>query len=139
MQKSKKPFYGERTKRKIVREYLNSSATMDELAKLHGILGSNTIADWVKKYGNLGNQNSIKMNKSSSPIEEKEQRKKRFKLDVHLRIGELESDLKTSQQKVQFYRYALELLNDAAKEALGFDLLKKTGDELLSRAAKIKS
>ena len=112
---------------------------MDELAKLHGILGSNTIADWVKKYGNLGNQNSIKMKKSSSPIEEKEQRKKRFKLDVHLRIGELESDLKTSQQKVQFYRYALELLNEAAKEALGFDLLKKTGDELLSRAAKIKS
>lgn len=112
---------------------------MDELAKLHGILGSNTIADWVKKYGNLGNQNSIKMKKSPSPIEEKEQRKKRFKLDVHLRIGELESDLKTAQQKVQFYRYALELLNEAAKEALGFDLLKKTGDELLSRAAKIKS
>ena len=57
---------------------------MDELAKLHGILGSNTIADWVKKYGNLGNQNSIKMKKSPSPIEEKEQRKKRFKLDVRL-------------------------------------------------------
>ena len=109
---------------------------MDELAKLHGILGSNTIADWVKKYGNLGNQKSISMRKPPSPIEQKTHRKKRFKLDVHLRIGELESDLQTAQQKVQFYRYAMDLLNEAAKEALGFDLLKKTGDELLRRSRK---
>lgn len=109
MHKSKKPFYGERIKREIVRAYLNSSATMDEFSKLHGILGSNTIADWVKKYGNLGNQKSINMRKPPSPIEQKTHRKKRFKLDVHLRIGELESDLQTAQQKVQFYRYAMDL------------------------------
>ena len=52
MKNNKKPFYGEKTKKKIVEEYLNSSATMDELAKLHGILGSNTVADWIRKYGN---------------------------------------------------------------------------------------
>lgn len=61
MQNKKKPFYGERTKKRIVKEYLSSSATMDELAKLHGILGSNTITDWVKKYGNLGDQNAVNM------------------------------------------------------------------------------
>jgi len=98
MQKTKKPFYGERTKKRIVKEYLSSSATMDELAKLHGILGSNTIADWVKKYGNLGDKNSINMKKVPSPIEQKNQRKKRFKLDVHLRIGELESDLQKTKR-----------------------------------------
>lgn len=71
MQNKKKPFYSERTKKRIVKEFLTSSASMDELAKLHGVLGSNTIADWVKKYGNLGKQNSINLKKSHSPIEEK--------------------------------------------------------------------
>ena len=39
MKNTSKPFYGKRTKKKIVEEYLNTSASMDELAKLHGILG----------------------------------------------------------------------------------------------------
>jgi len=30
MENNKKPFYGKKTKKKIVEEYLNSSATMDD-------------------------------------------------------------------------------------------------------------
>ena len=51
--KSKKPYYGKKTKRKVVEEYLKTSASMNELARLHGILGSNTASDWIRKYGNL--------------------------------------------------------------------------------------
>jgi len=76
------------------------------------------------------------MPKQHSPIEEKNQRKKRFKLDVHLRIGELESDLETSQKKVHFYRYSMDIINDLAKELTGIDLLKKTGQELSRRSMR---
>ena len=76
------------------------------------------------------------MTKQHSPIEEKNQRKKHFKLDVHLRIGELESDLETAQKKVHFYRYSMDIINDLAKELTGIDLLKKTGQELSRRSTK---
>lgn len=108
----KKPYYGKRTRTQVIDEYFRSSASMDELSELHGVLGSNTVASWLKKYGNLKsskNFNSEKMNKPHSPIEEKNKRKKRYKTDEHLRIGKLESDLQTAQQKVQFYRYAMDL------------------------------
>ena len=138
----KRPYYGKRTRTQVIDEYFRSSASMDELSEIHGVLGSNTVSSWLKKYGNLGISKSSKskiMSKSHSPIEEKNQRKKRFKLDVHLRIGELESDLETSQKKVHFYRYSMDIINDLAKELTGIDLLKKTGQELFRRSTKQES
>jgi len=125
---NKKPYYGNRTKRQVIREYFASSASMDELSEIHGILGSNTIADWLKKYGDLKPSkfsNSGIMKKPHSPIEDKNHRKKRFKADVHLRISELESDLETAQRRIRFYSYSMSILNDLAKELTGTDLLKK--------------
>ena len=87
---------------------------MDELSEIHGVLGSNTVAGWLKNTEIWGFQNlqNLKLCQSNTPpIEEKNQRKKRFKLDVHLRIGKLESDLETSQKKVHFYRYSILNLN----------------------------
>ncbi len=52
MSKAKKPFYGLRTKEQVVREYLGSTASMSELSELYGVLGSNTISNWQKKFGN---------------------------------------------------------------------------------------
>lgn len=95
----KTPYYGKRTKRQVIKTYFESSASMDELSEIHGVLGSNTVASWLKKNENLGISKFSKlevMNKPHSPIEEKSQRQKRFKLDVHVRIGELESDLETA-------------------------------------------
>ena len=140
MKNTSKPFYGKRTKKKIVEEYLSSSASMDELAKLHGILGSNTVADWIRKYGNLSAKNkSIDMKKPLSPIEEKNYRKKRYKSDQHLYISSLESDLATTKERLQFYSYSMSILNEIAKEAFGIDLLKKIGDQLSSRSKQQKS
>ncbi len=138
----KRPYYGKRTKKQVIEGYFKSSASMDELSEIHGILGSNTVSSWLKKNGNLGISKFSKlevMNKPHSPIEEKNQRQKRFKLDVHLRIGELESDLETNQKRVQFYQYSMTIINDLAKELTGIDLLKKTGRELSKRSMKQES
>jgi len=110
MKNKKKPFYGKKTKKKIVEEYLNTSASMDELARLHGILGSNTVGDWIRKYGNLSTKNSNKssnMKKSPSPIEEKTKRSKRYKTDQHLYICDLESDLAIAKERLQFYSFSI--------------------------------
>ena len=44
-------------------------------------LGSNTVANWLKKYGNLRPKDTLNpevMSKPHSPIEEKNRRKKRY-------------------------------------------------------------
>lgn len=76
------------------------------------------------------------MNKPHSSTEEKNYRKKRYKTDEHLRIGELESDLAIAQQRVHFYQYSMTIINDLAKELTGIDLLKKTGQELSKRSLR---
>ena len=63
----KKPYYRQRTKRQIINEYLISLTPMNELSELHGVLRSNTLATWIKKYGNLP-PNSINKRKPTSPI-----------------------------------------------------------------------
>jgi len=46
MQKgAKRPYYGKRTKKQVIEEYFNSSASMDELSEIHGVLGSNTVGN----------------------------------------------------------------------------------------------
>ena len=70
----KRPYYGKRTRTQVIDEYFRSSASMDELSEIHGVLGSNTVASWLKKYGNLGISKSLKseiMPKQHSPIGEK--------------------------------------------------------------------
>jgi len=54
-----KPFYGMHTKRQVIDEYYDSSASMKELSEIHGILGSNTVSDWLKKYGNLRSKETL--------------------------------------------------------------------------------
>jgi len=89
MKKNQKtPYYGKRTKRQIISEYLTSSASMSELSELHGVLGSNILANWIKKDRNLP-PNSVNNRKPPSPTIDKNRRKKRFKMDVHFRIEEL--------------------------------------------------
>ncbi|MFT4666778.1 MAG: hypothetical protein ACI9VN_002132 [Patescibacteria group bacterium] len=47
--KKENPCYVEKAKNKIVFEYESSTVSATELVKLNGILGSNTIGDWMKK------------------------------------------------------------------------------------------
>ena len=138
---AKKPYYGKQTKRQIIIEYLTSSASMSELSELYGVLGSNTVAGWIKKSGDLNssiNPNFVPMNKPHASKKDKQRRKKRFKTDAHFRIEELEEDLETAHKKVEFYQFSMNILNDLAKELTGVDLLKKTGQELFKRSMKQK-
>ena len=58
--KRKQPYYSKRTKKEVVFDFENGRETAKELARLYGILGSNTVKDWVKKYGKLDAKNLIK-------------------------------------------------------------------------------
>ena len=108
----------------MVFDYENGRASAAELAKLYGILGSNTISDWVRKYGKLNSKNSM----SPSPIEKssKEKRKRRQRSYEQLRISELEIELEEIRLRLKLYVCAL----DVASKATGIDLLKKTGELL---------
>jgi len=135
---AKKPYYGQRTKRQIINEFLTSSASMDELSELHGVLGSNTLSEWMKKYGNSPPKSTNKR-KPHAPLIDKKRRKKRFKMDAHFRISELEEDLDITKKQALFYQHAMDIINDLAKELTGIDLLKKTGQELSKQSTKQKS
>ena len=76
------------------------------------------------------------MKKPHASQEDKQQRAQRQKTNEQLSICDLESDLMTTRERVQFYQYALDFINALAKELTGIDLLKKTGDELSNRSAK---
>lgn len=115
-------------KEQIVREYFGSAASMSELSELYGILGSNTVADWLRKYGNLSPSklsNPSIMSKPHAPAEDKQKRQRRYSTDEQLRVGELESGLEAARQKVRFYCVVLDLLNEAGKELTAMNLLKK--------------
>lgn len=140
--KKKKPFYGLKTKRQVIREYFDSSASMSELSELHGILGSNTVADWLKKYGNLRPNkfsNVPIMSKPHASPTDQQKRRIRYKSEEQLRLGDLESDLQIARQRVRFYSMALDMLNEASKELTGIDLLKKIGYELSKKSQKEES
>lgn len=140
MAKQAKPYYGEKTKQKIVEDYFRDSVTMKELSELHGIFGSNTVADWIKKYGHLNSKKSVPiMNEDTQNEEAKTGLKKRQRNYEQHRISSLECDLDNAKQRVQFYSTALTMLNELALEICGIDLLKKTGDELFTRRTSQKS
>jgi len=68
MGQRKKPYYGKLTKKKVIDEYLETSASMAELSRLHGILGSNTVATWIKRHrANLGDKNTSPTMKRPPP------------------------------------------------------------------------
>ena len=139
MSRSKKYYYGKKTKKRVIEEYFETSVTMSELSELHGILGSNTVADWIRKYGHLTKPkvHKVMTNKSTSSFEKKG-RKKRQRNYEQIKISELEIDLDETRQRLNFYRCALSLINELATELCEIDLLKKTGNELSIRRAKRK-
>ena len=137
--KKKKPFYGLRTKKRVIEEYFYTSASMNELSEIHGILGSNTVSDWLRKYSNLRPDkflNTPIMTKPHTTEEDKKNRKKRHKTNEQFYLGELETDLKTAQQRVRFYSLTVDMINELAMELTGVDLLKKTGHELSKRSQR---
>ena len=137
--KKSKPFYGVKTKKRVIQEFFYSSASMKELSEIHGILGSNTVSDWLRKYGNLRPRkfsNTPIMTKPHASFEDKKYRKKRYKTNEQLYLSDLENELQIALQRVHFYSTAIDVINELALELIGIDLLKKTGSELSKRSQK---
>jgi len=85
---------------------------MNELAKIHGILGSNTVSDWIRKYGHLNKKNVQKSMEENSKSEKSKAKNKREKRQ--LQISSLEIDLDESRQRMEFYKCALSVINELA-------------------------
>ncbi len=133
--KRKKPYYSKRTKKEVVFDYENGRATAKELARLYGILGSNTVNDWVKKYGKLDAKNLMKRPKPNPDVSKgnsKEKNNRRQRNYEQIQISDLEFELNEARLKIRLYACALQV----ASEATGIDLLKKTGELLQQERMK---
>ncbi len=137
---SKRIFYGESLKRQVVRDYETGRYTYSSLSEKYGILGSCTVSDWCKKYSTLAGEKkkTKRMGKkkpqlaqviAEAPAEFKEKPKRSAEQD---RISDLEKALALSRQREQLYLRVITV----SSEALGEDLLKKTGLGLLNPPAQ---
>lgn len=112
--KTKKAFYGIRTKKRVIEDYFSSSASMKELSEIHGIMGSNTVSNWLRKYGNLRPSkfsNTPIMSKPHASEFDKTNRKNRYKTALQINLSELEIDPQTAQQRLRFYSTAYNCSN----------------------------
>lgn len=130
-----KPYYSAVLKRQVVREYESGYFTKEALSLKYGILGSNTVLEWQKKYGTLANQESKpaemkgKIIKGKKEILETIAKSKPIRSTEQDRISELEKQLAQSRQREQLYLRVISL----SSEEIGEDLLKKTGIGLLKK------
>ena len=126
-EQKKRPYYGVVTKREVVLQYQTEATSVTELSALHGIGGSNTVCEWVKKFGDSSIQKPTSMQEESkeAAVNKKKKRQKRQRSYEQLRISELESQLEEARQRVQLYAIALTLVSEEAGE----DLLKKNGSK----------
>lgn len=51
--------YSESFKIEVVRDYEESGLTRNQISKKYGILGGQTLHNWIKKYGQPNSQNKI--------------------------------------------------------------------------------
>ena len=133
IKKRVKPYYSAVLKRQVVREYESGYFTKEALSVKYGILGSNTVLEWQKKYSTLASQEAeqelktIEMKrkgiKGKKDILETIAKSKPLRSAEQDRISELEKQLAQSRQREQIYLRVITL----SSEQLGEDLLKKTG------------
>lgn len=136
-ERERKPYYSAVLKRQVVREYESGHYSKESLSIKYGLLGSNTVLAWWKKYGILA-ASEIAVKKQ----EVKEKKKKVVKGETappklrrsteQERISELEKQLSISRQREQLYLRVIEITS----EETGEDLLKKTGIGLWNQSAE---
>jgi transposase-like protein len=104
----------------IVHEYLNSSATQEELKRKYNFGGNNNISNWMRKFGlSKPSEEQIKLHQFMS----KEKQKSTLEQELELKIKKLEDDLK----REQFRTMALNTMIDIAERELKVDIRKKSG------------
>jgi transposase-like protein len=131
---AKKPFYGQGTKRELVLRYQTENVSAQELSALHGIGGSNSVMNWVKKAGILPKKVQTSMKKKDKTVVEaqKSQRLTRQRRYEQNRISELEAEVDEAKKRLEIYRTALDLQNQDLAE----NFLKKIGGESSDKFTK---
>jgi transposase-like protein len=153
MEREKKratPYYSESLKRQVVREYSGGYYSKVALMEKYGILGSNTIDDWLEKYGTftgeaIKEKQQLRMTKASKKRKSKQEEDtelpegtpkpvKGQRLWEQERISELEAQLEKEKLRQLLY---LRIINLASEE-YGEDLLKKIGIAQLKAQKKVE-
>lgn len=111
-------------KQKVISEIESGKLSISNARKLYGIVGGQTIQNWIKKFSKLHLLNKIVR------IELKDEVSKLKQLEKDKK--ELESALAQAHLKLIVY----ETLIDVAEEELGIDLKKNLKSEPLMKASK---
>ena len=104
----------------IVQEYLYTEISQLELKKKYNFGGSQTIYNWMSKFGLSKEDNAqIELHQTMA----KQIEKTSSELELELKIKKLEEDLKYEQLRTK----ALSLMIDIAERELKVDIRKKSG------------
>ena len=114
--------YSDDMKLKVVQEYYSTSQSQKDLMLKYGILGPNTITNWIRKFGiKSPTQNELKLQKEMT----KSTKETKLELELKSKILRLEKELSFEKLKSEAYN----TLIDVAEEELKIDIRKKSGSK----------
>jgi len=112
--------YTDDFKLKVVKEYLSTDLTADELKLKHGFGCNASLYRWISKFDIPKPDNDFFKNQG---IMSKEVRKSKSELDLESRIKKLESELEYEKLRTE----ALSTMINIAEERFNIPIRKKSG------------
>jgi transposase len=118
--KQKVNYYPDDLKLKVVREYLSTNLSQDEIRAKYGIGGKNCITNWMRKFGmRAPSQKQLKLQRIMS----KESVKTTAEKALASKVGALEKELEHEKLRNE----ALNMLIEIAEEEYKIPIRKKPG------------
>lgn len=112
--------YTDEFKLKVVKEYLETNISQEELKSKYGFRGNSCIPNWMRKFGlKLPTKEQLKQHQ----IMAKEQKKSKQEAELEARARELEATLEYEKLRTR----ALNKLIDVAERDLKISIRKKPG------------
>ncbi len=118
--KQKVNYYPDDLKLKVVREYLSTDLSQDEIRAKYGIGGKNSITNWIRKFGmRAPNQKQLKLQRIMS----KESLKSTTEKALASKVGAMEKELEHEKLRNE----ALNTLIDIAEQEYKIPIRIKPG------------
>ena len=111
-------------KMSVVREYEETHVSLGELSRKYGIQGSDTIRQWINKFGTFDWQNKTLLPMAKTKDQELLELRERVKV-LERKNARLEKELEVKDMKAEFF----DLMIDIAEEEYGVDIRKKCSPE----------
>lgn len=112
--------YPDELKLRVVKEYLSTDISQEELKLKYGFRGTSTLYNWISKF-DIPKPNDGFFKKQE--VMSKEDRKSKLELDQEARIKKLESDLAYEKLRTE----ALNTMIDIAEDRFKVPIRKKSG------------